>query len=453
MTNDEQQQNLAKTIDSTQSQNMSKTSAVAVAVVHYSEEELNKLAARAMKAKLMGNTELHDKLLKELEDKRLSNSNNSSSAVSVVESSSTSSSSDNTKSASAATGASSTGEPIVLPSFDEKGRRIRREMRTLTSQQDLESMVRETRENGVDDFDRGMLQKMGENTKYGRRDWDDEYDDAAEGLERFGTRNESVKGLSNKRMEEKKARHEQHQKSRQIREYNMQQSVLDTCSLCYRTSKTFKRHMVIALGNKTFLMIPPFGSFVNGHCVITTFQHVTSMRDADEDEWSEIVRFKQSLKRMFASPGRDVLFIETVTPYSIRKNKHAYIECIPVPMNVSEQAPAYFKKAILECDTEYSNNTKLIDTRGRGIVKSIPKGFPYFHVEFGISGGYAHVIEDESKFSHLLGRQVVCGLLKRNANEAQLRSVHLEQEKKTVLQFVDQFQRFDWTVELDGGTY
>jgi len=379
-----------------------------------------------MKAKIMGNMDLHDKLIKELEEKKKTKSSSVDTEQEAV---------------------------VTLPTFDDKGRRIRQEMRTLTSQSDLETIVRETKEGGVEDFDNVMLKKMGENTKYGRREWDDEYDDTAEGLERFGTRNESAKGLSGKRMEEKRVRHEQYQKSKQIKEYNTQKNESETCQFCFKTSKTFKRHMVVALGDKAFLMLSPFGSFVDGHCIITTFQHQTSMRDTDEDEWYEIQRFKQSLKKLFASQNRDVLFIETVTPYCIRKNKHAYIECIPIPMDAGAQAPGFFKKAILECDTEYSENSKLIDTRGRGIKKSIPKEFPYFHVEFGINGGYAHVIEDESKFSFLLGRQVVCGLLRRNANEAKLRTSHLEQEKTAVLRFVDQFKEFDWTVELDGGGY
>ena len=35
--------------------------------------------------------------------------------------------------------------------------------------------------------------------------------------------------------------------------------------------------------------------------------------------------------------------------------------------------------------------------------RSIPANFPYFHVEFGTGGGFAHVIDDDSQFSKDFG--------------------------------------------------
>ncbi len=34
----------------------------------------------------------------------------------------------------------------------------------------------------------------------------------------------------------------------------------------------------------------------------------------------------------------------------------------------------------------------------------VPKGFPYFSVDFGLQGGFAHVIEDEKLFPYYFGR-------------------------------------------------
>lgn len=34
----------------------------------------------------------------------------------------------------------------------------------------------------------------------------------------------------------------------------------------------------------------------------------------------------------------------------------------------------------------------------------IPKGFPYFAVDFGMQGGFAHVIEDERQFPKYFGK-------------------------------------------------
>ncbi len=51
-----------------------------------------------------------------------------------------------------------------------------------------------------------------------------------------------------------------------------------------------------------------------------------------------------------------------------------------------------------ECETEWSNNKKLIDLKGKGLKRSVPKGLPYFHVDFGMDSGYAHVVEEENEF-------------------------------------------------------
>lgn len=55
--------------------------------------------------------------------------------------------------------------------------------------------------------------------------------------------------------------------------------------------------------------------------------------------------------------------------------------------------------AIQECESEWSHNKKLITlSKERGIRQSVPKGLPYFHIDFGLQNGFAHVIEDEQEF-------------------------------------------------------
>lgn len=47
------------------------------------------------------------------------------------------------------------------------------------------------------------------------------------------------------------------------------------------------------------------------------------------------------LMRMFAEEDKGVVFYETVL--NIKWQKHTYIECVPVPWDIFEQLPAYFK--------------------------------------------------------------------------------------------------------------
>jgi len=56
------------------------------------------------------------------------------------------------------------------------------------------------------------------------------------------------------------------------------------------------------------------------------------------------------------------------------------------------------QKALLECETEWSMNKKVIDLKGKDIRKAVPKGLPYFFVDFGTQPGFAHIIEDEQQF-------------------------------------------------------
>ena len=73
--------------------------------------------------------------------------------------------------------------------------------------------------------------------------------------------------------------------------------------------------------------------------------------------------------------------------------------------------PAYFKKAILESDVEWAQNKKLVDTRKKKLRNCIPQGLPYFSVEFGKDGGFAHVIEEERLFKKYFGLEIIGGVL------------------------------------------
>lgn len=53
---------------------------------------------------------------------------------------------------------------------------------------------------------------------------------------------------------------------------------------------------------------------------------------------------------------------------------------------------------MLECETEWSVNKKIVDLKHKDIRHAVPNGLSYFMVEFASHPGYAHVIEDEQIF-------------------------------------------------------
>lgn len=51
--------------------------------------------------------------------------------------------------------------------------------------------------------------------------------------------------------------------------------------------------------------------------------------------------FRKGLTRMFEDMGKDTVFMETAVAF--RHHPHTYLECIPVPKEIGDMAPMYFK--------------------------------------------------------------------------------------------------------------
>ena len=102
---------------------------------------------------------------------------------------------------------------------------------------------------------------------------------------------------------------------------------------------------------------------------------------------------------------------------------------------------------------EWSQHKKVIETQGKGIRRSVPKGFAYFHVSFGDGDakedlGFAHVIEDEEVFPKHFGKEIVGNLVGampsmwlRPPKEA------FPLQKKRVEAFAKAWKNYDWTAD------
>lgn len=101
---------------------------------------------------------------------------------------------------------------------------------------------------------------------------------------------------------------------------------------------------------------------------------------------------------MFKDQDEDVVFFESAM--RLQNMPHMVWNCVPVPIEIGDTAPIYFKKAIMECETEWAINKKVVDLSSKDIRRAVPKSLPYFAVDFGMQGGYAHVIEDEKLFPY-----------------------------------------------------
>lgn len=151
------------------------------------------------------------------------------------------------------------------------------------------------------------------------------------------------------------------------------------------------------------------------------------MPQVDDATWTEVRNFQACLIRMFMAQGKEVIFLETATGLGTHRH-HALLEAVPVDADAFGRAPLYFKKAMQEAESEWSQHAAkaVIDTKAKGLRGSVPPNFPYVYVQFGYGAGFVHVIDDEAKFDKSLGRQVLAGLLKLPPEVAHRRPAALE---------------------------
>ncbi|KAL3090305.1 hypothetical protein niasHS_006757 [Heterodera schachtii] len=216
--------------------------------------------------------------------------------------------------------------------------------------------------------------------------------------------------------------------------------------------KLFEKHSIVAYGLKTYLSVVSWDGLSPEHCYIAPMAHCASLVQMDEDVYEEMKLWMKGLVAMWRDEkgedgGMDCVFVETAI--NIREQQHMSIECIPLPKELGELAPIYFKKAIMESEKEWSNNQKLIDlakTSKANVRGTIPKGFPYFTVNFGLQPGFAHVVEDERKFPSNFAQEIIGGMLDLPHNhwrKPKKQSFDQIMERRNKLK--EKWTKYDWT--------
>jgi len=110
---------------------------------------------------------------------------------------------------------------------------------------------------------------------------------------------------------------------------------------------------------------------VPGHCRISPRDHVSSMILADENQWEGVRQIETCLRRMITNAGMGCIMLETVTRGGTDSRYHTYIDFIPVPRRVEQDAPLYFKQALMDSDEQWSQHKKIIDTTKRGLRRCV----------------------------------------------------------------------------------
>lgn len=143
---------------------------------------------------------------------------------------------------------------------------------------------------------------------------------------------------SNPTIKKRKKKH--HINNKPSQEQQRIDASLNNCLFCY-TSERIPNVSVVALGSKVYLGLTDTIDLVPGHCIISTSQHIQSTLECEDDTWDEIRNFMKCLIKMFAKKNMGVVFMEQ--SINAHRKRHAVIECIPMPNEHFQDAPAFFK--------------------------------------------------------------------------------------------------------------
>ncbi|EFN77364.1 CWF19-like protein 2 [Harpegnathos saltator] len=382
-----------------------------------SEAEMNKLGAKIIKAEIMGDEELATQFKEQLEQARKLAATNKA----IVQK-----------------------ETVILTRIDAKGieRPIQpRSQYKQSTEGHRRKKITETHVSGermryFADDDKYSLQEMFQREKGRSADEDEamftKY--ASKSADYMDDMFEQQIARTNL-----EAKDDKRDRALAIREHKNLSKRLDNCWWC-PDSKNMLKHMIVTVDSMICLSLPACDSLTTGHCILTPIQHITCQLQLDEDVWENLKELKGKLTTMFTNEDLYPIFFEV---YKKRHRfSHMQLECIPLPKDIGESAPMYFKKALLECETEWSMNKKIIDLKNKNIRHAVPNGLSYFMIEFASHPGYAHVIEDEEMFPKNFAEEVIGGMLDLDCNLwRKPRKQSFDEQRVKVLEFTEMWKK------------
>ncbi|KAH7039636.1 CwfJ C-terminus 1-domain-containing protein-like protein [Microdochium trichocladiopsis] len=248
-------------------------------------------------------------------------------------------------------------------------------------------------------------------------------------------------------------------KNSAVNEFQKINKILDKCQLCHHEDRDQPPIApTISLATRVYLTLQTEPELSEGGAIIVPIQHRKNLLECDDDEWEEIRNFMKCLTRMYHDQGREVVFYENAA--APQRHLHAAMVAVPIPYDLGDTAPAFFKEAILTADEEWSQHKKIIDTGARArdgmgklaFRRSIAKEMPYFHAWFTLDGGLGHVVEDANCWPRgdLFAREILGGMMDVEPHIIKKQGRWHKGDPR-VEGFQKRWRKFDWTRVLSDG--
>ena len=179
--------------------------------------------------------------------------------------------------------------------------------------------------------------------------------------------------------------------------HHQKHAVVDTPCFWWIQSSNFATHRLLLPNNQqsdaleriVLVMAPPSQSVVFGeHFYIVPIEYTASYSTCtDPHTWEEIRSVQSKLRSMALAQQKGVLFFET--NFGSGSNRHgtvgqARLEAVWVPLDLYDDAPLYFRSALMEQAQEESTKPNIIhiNTMAKPLYHTIPKNFSYFYIEY-----------------------------------------------------------------------
>eukprot|EP00047_Mylnosiga_fluctuans_P011932 m.23755 g.23755 ORF g.23755 m.23755 type:complete len:561 (+) comp3935_c0_seq1:20-1702(+) len=204
------------------------------------------------------------------------------------------------------------------------------------------------------------------------------------------------------------------------------------CWFCLSNPQV-EKHLVASVGQHTYVALPK-GELTFGHVLLLPIAHVGTLGDLAPEAREEIDKYKDSLRRLFASRGEACVFFERNF-----RSQHLQIQVVPVPQACEDKIGPEFSSQFQRLQAEVSQLPA-----GASLTEAT-SGAPYFAAELPSGEVLLHLIS--GRFPLQFGREVLAAPTLLNVPErvdwkACVSST--ADEKEHTAQFRKMFRPFDF---------